>query len=215
MSTRLLHTLLAASFVVSGSVGDFSAFDQMFEGVNGASTAIVPDAPVVELTALPPEMQELADWAVDLFAEAGLELPPLRFEHHGEDRSHCGGRTGAHHLVEAVSVIEVCTASVAPATQVMLLHETAHAWVEHALGDGPKAAFQELRGWVHWRDYEAVPWHENGTEQAAEILVWGLIDRPLAMVRIEQNSCGELEAGYRALTGRPPLHGYRNHCDEG
>jgi hypothetical protein len=94
----------------------------------------------------------------------------------------------------------------------MILHETAHAWIEHQLTPERKAAFRELRGWEHWRDYDAAAWHNNGTEQAAEIMVWGLIDRPLRMVRINQAGCGDLEAGYVTLTGQGPLHGFGDYC---
>jgi len=97
-------------------------------------------------------------------------------------------------------------------TQLMILHEMAHAWADRALTDERKASFQELRGWEHWRAHDEVAWHENGTEQAAEIMVWGLVDRPIPMLRIHQASCEELEAGYRTLTGAAPLHGFRDHC---
>jgi hypothetical protein len=65
---------------------------------------------------------------------------------------------------------------------------------------------------TYWRNYAEVPWHENGTEQAAEIMVWGLIDEPLGMARIYQTTCSDLEAGYRALTGTAPLNGLRDLC---
>ncbi len=78
-----------------------------------------------------------------------------------------------------MNVIEICEAELTNATQGMLLHETAHAWIDHTLTDERKAMFQQLRGWIYWRNYDAAPWHDNGTEQAGEIMVWGLIDRPL------------------------------------
>ena len=111
-----------------------------------------------------------------------------------------------------VSVIEICADELSFPTQGMVLHETAHAWAAHALTDDRKAQFQALRGFEHWRANDEVPWHENGTEQAAEILLWGLIDRPLAMVRINNTTCADLEAGFRTLTGQAPLHGFRDHC---
>ena len=136
----------------------------------------------------------------------------MRFMHHGGDTEPCLGRAGMHHPVEGVSVIEVCAIEASFATQVMILHETAHAWIDHQLTHERKAEFQVLRGWEHWRDYEGAAWHNNGTEQAAEIMVWGLIDRPLKMVRINQASCEELETGYVTLTGNSPLNGFRDYC---
>ena len=94
----------------------------------------------------------------------------------------------------------------------MILHEIAHSWASVSLTEERKTDFQQLRGWQHWRDYEAAAWHENGTEQAAEIMVWGLIDRPMAIVRIYQTTCSDLDAGYRTLTGTAPLHGFEDMC---
>ena len=44
-------------------------------------------------------------------------------------------------------------------------------------------------------------------------MVWGLIDRPIRIVQIDDSSCDQLDDGFRALTGVPPLHGYRDLCD--
>lgn len=166
----------------------------------------------VTLVDLPVDFRRSATWAVALFDEAGLDMPALRYVHHGGDPVPCGGRAGVHHVVDGVSVIELCEPKPSTATEVMILHETAHAWAEHSLTDADRDAFQRLRGFSHWRNYEAVAWHENGTEQAAEILVWGLIDRPIRMIRINDAECGQLDAGYRVLTGQSPLHGFQDHC---
>ncbi|HKX75576.1 MAG TPA: hypothetical protein VJR05_09320, partial [Acidimicrobiia bacterium] len=79
--------------------------------------------------------------------------------------------------------------------------------------DERRLAFQQLRGWEYWNNYQEASWHENGTEQAADIIVWGLLDRPIKPIRITDNSCAELMAGYLTLTGRLPLHGYLDLCD--
>ena len=164
-------------------------------------------------SSLPDEFQSIARWAIDLFDNAGLVLPPLRFVYHGDDDTRCKGRTGMHRIVDTTSIIEICTTTTGFPDQVMVLHELAHAWTHHRLPHERKAAFRRLRGWEHWRNYDAAPWHENGTEQAAEILVWGLLDRPINIVRIDQNSCDELLDGYRTLTTLEPPYGYRDHCE--
>jgi hypothetical protein len=205
MWNRLSRTVLAVTAILTGSVGDASAATP----VEGRGQERPPQ---VEFVDMPPEFEVAADWAIGLFDEAALDLPPIRYEFNGDAPGPCADRPGLRHSVEGVDVIEICTSEMSNATQGMILHETAHAWIEHNLTPERKAAFQELRGWTYWRNYEAAAWHENGTEQAAEIMVWGLIDRPLAMVRINQNSCDELDAGYRVLTGRAPLHGYRDAC---
>ncbi len=94
----------------------------------------------------------------------------------------------------------------------LVIHEIAHAWARHSLTDERRDAFQAVRGWEHWHDYEAAEWYENGTEQAAEIMVWGLLDQPIKIMRINDAGCDQLDAGYRALTGAAPLHGFTDRC---
>jgi hypothetical protein len=166
----------------------------------------------IQLVDMPADFAAAVMWSRNLFDDAGFDLPALRYVFHGDDTEPCVGRPGMHHRVDGVNVIEICASEMSSPVEGMILHETAHAWIDHNLTEERKAEFQQLRGWTHWRNHDDAAWHENGTEQAAEIMVWGLIDRPLAMVRIDQNSCDELDAGYRTLTGRRPLHGFRDEC---
>ena len=69
----------------------------------------------------------------------------------------------------------------------------------------------ELRGLEQWRG-DAADWHDLGAEHAAEIMVWGLMDRPVWPAYLPASSCADLQAGYETLTGRPPLHGYTDFC---
>lgn len=48
--------------------------------------------------------------------------------------------------------------------------------------------------------------HENESEQAAAMILWGLFDRPVGIITINEHSCEGLDAGYRTSTGQPPLH---------
>ncbi len=100
----------------------------------------------------PLSSQAATTWATDLFDQAGFDLPPIRYVFHGDTPEPCAGRPGLHHPVEGVNVIEICTAEMSLPTQVMILHETAHAWIDHTLTDERKAAFQQLRGWTYWRE---------------------------------------------------------------
>ena len=181
--------------------------------VGTASTpGIDQDVPVV-FVGLPTQHEEMARWAMGLFGDAGLDLPPMRYLFHGDDPSECRERRGLEHMIGGIAVVEICTSAVSFPTQYMYLHETAHAWADHALTADRMTAFQELRGWEHWRNYSAAVWYQNGTEQAAEILVWGLVERPIRLATIDYDNCDELESGYIILTGVDPLHGYRDKCD--
>lgn len=209
MWNHVLATVIGINVLLSGSAG-LSEADPVEVPVE--APVLVAEPAAVEMVNMPSEMAGMAEWAVDLFDQAGLELPPLRFVHHGGATEPCRGRAGLHHSVDGVSVIELCATEASFPNQVMILHESAHAWVDHQLTPERKDEFQDLRGWEHWRDYDAAAWHENGTEQAAEIMVWGLIDQPIRMIRIGQASCDELETGYVTLTEELPLNGFRDHC---
>ncbi len=198
MRTTLLHTVTALTALVAiVPIGTDSA------------TSAEPHTPLVETSTLPPALADLAEGAVRLFDEAGLDLPDLRFVHHGDDREPCRGWKGVHRYEDGVSEIGLCTDESGPVIEWLVIHETAHAWAAHSLTDERREAFRNLRGWEHWR---ADKWHESGSEHAAEILAWGLIDRPAGIVTIPDHECDDLEAGYRALTGQEPLYGYRDYC---
>ncbi|NNE95900.1 MAG: hypothetical protein HKN24_07720 [Acidimicrobiales bacterium] len=174
-------------------------------------TDVPPAQPPVQMNDLPPELGELVTWAIGLFRAADLELPPLRYLHHTITEP-CHGTIGSQTHTNGISTINLCMSVYNGVTEVLVLHETAHAWAAHSLAEDRQAAFKELRGWEHWRNYEAASWHENGTEQVAEFLVWGLLDRPYSMIRMYHSGCDELELGFELLTGRPPLHGFRDKC---
>jgi hypothetical protein len=63
-------------------------------------------------------------------------------------------------------------------------------------------------------DDGSAQWHTYGAEQAAQIIVWGLIDRPIRIATIPDSSCADLRTGYILLTGRPPLDGNTDLCAE-
>jgi hypothetical protein len=169
--------------------------------------------PAVQLTGLSTSEQDAAYRTVQLFADAGLELPPVTIRRH-HDTTACNGHDGLHHSVDNRSEIDICTVETDNAETRVILHELTHAWAFHFLTPERKEAFKQLRGWEYWLDYNHAEWKDNGTEQAAEIMVWALSDEPIHVNQIDHNSCAELHAGYVALTGREPLHGYTDRCDD-
>lgn len=156
------------------------------------------------------DQRALVEWAAGLFRQAGLQLPPFRVRAH-VDRAECDGNIGLFSVIDGLAVIDFCSEPKGTAAGTLVLHELAHAWTWHQLESDREQAFEDLRGFAHWSG-AAVPWHEQGREQAAEILVWGLFDQPIGSVRIYGNSCGELLAGYLALTGTQPLYGFTEVC---
>lgn len=183
-------------------------------GAGSTAAEPVPVAPPQSVFhGLSPEMERSARWAIGLFDAADMELPPLRVTS-SADPSDCNGAEGIHHPDGERSVIVICGQHVGFATDRVMLHELAHAWERHNVTAEQRDAFQRLRGNEVWHDYDAAPWHENGIEQAAEIVLWGVIDRPAPMIRITKNGCDELRAAFRVLTGVDPLPASHDRCDD-
>lgn len=166
-----------------------------------AQSETVEVAPGVVVTDGSPEQVEAVRWATLRFDRAGLELPSVEVSFHA-DRSSCRDNPGAGTLVEGAYLVDVCVADDDPEVLLSwtLLHELAHAW-GHGLTEERREGFLSLRGLTEWNDRER-PWAERGTEHAAEIVMWGLMDRPVVPTRLPGDDCRSLEAGYLALTGR-------------
>lgn len=155
-----------------------------------------------------PDHHALVDWAIGLYQAAGLELPPLRVDFaSGTDRCPAGV-DGRFVPGEPESLVLLCPAAGANDLhrRHIILHEFAHAWDYHQLSDPQRDAFLELRSAEAWRSPD-LAWWEMGSEQAAEIMTWGLSDQPLPIIKIYRNSCQDLHAGYQLLVSSPPLHG--------
>ena len=177
----------------------------MILGMAQIRATATPTHTFVELSS---QQENAVEWALDLFDRAELDLPSIEFV--GKDaKENCHGRDGVARPTEDGALITLCGSDVGRAQEWVILHEIAHAWDYHNLDTDTRSAFLELRGHDAWR--EGV-WHERGSENAAEILVWGLIDRPSKPIRIYGNSCEELRAGYVTLTGAEPMHGYTDVC---
>jgi hypothetical protein len=168
--------------------------------------AVEPELSIADLTA---GQQHIVGWAVELFDEADLDLPRVTFLRFDSEEK-CFGRAGAHLVENGRSVIRMCIEDTDRYAERIMLHELAHAWDRHALTEQRRAAFLRLRHLRVWRSKDAA-WEEKGAEQAAEVIVWGLIDWAFS-ARIPDNSCAELLRGYVTLTGRQPLHGYTGKC---
>lgn len=168
-----------------------------------------PVRSAVTFTDISAEQESMIVWALDLYEQAGLQLPGLDFVGY-PDTTSCAGRAGAARRVVDRTEIRLCTPKTGPVQEWLVLHELAHAWDHQSLDDTRRQAFLDLRELPAWRDGD---WHDRGAEHAAEIMVWGLMDRPVKPGHIDHNSCEELRAGYVTLTDDEPLHGYTDACE--
>ena len=145
-----------------------------------------------------PEQLAIAADALERFARHGLVVPPgLEISFHG-DLDSCGGHQGVATHGGAIERIDLCCTH-----EFTLMHELAHAWAEYTLTEAQRRAFLEERGLESWRD--GVPWEERGTEHAAQIIAWGLGDRPIRLLKTPDAGFDRLAAGFSLLTGHLPL----------
>lgn len=175
------------------------------------TTDRLDERPALELVGLSEQQSTMVTHAVTLYAEAGLDLPPLVVVG-GDPATGCGGHDGLHHLHDGWSHIDLCVDDESAAVFHNVLHEIAHAWAANDLEPQRQADFADQRDIAAWRDYATLAWEDNGTEQAAEIISWGVSDVPAPTVRIDQDSCAELRAGYETLTGAAPSYGLTDIC---
>lgn len=169
---------------------------------------------------LTPDYGVIVSWALDLYADAGLELTDIEVGIY-DDQDVCGeGRTGLHRQRDDgyTSVVLVCAIHDVPRIQErsrrhVLLHELAHAWAERHLSEATKQEFLAFRGLEAWSD-NGTEWGALGAEHAAEIIAWNIADRPyLPHVELTDRTCDGLAAGYPILTGRQAPHVQLPICD--
>jgi hypothetical protein len=149
-------------------------------------------------------VQERAiDWSIRRYREAGLDgMPDLEVYLH---RSHeeCNGGLGLYHAGR----IDLCTAtSSEPYQRRYALHEMAHGWIETNVAGTVLDRFMDIRGIAAWND-RSYDWKQRGTEQAAEIVTWGLGEGEISPLLPETTDPETLARLYRLLTARDPING--------
>ncbi len=176
-----------------------------------ASAHQVP--PTIITVAMSVAEHDMAVHTALLFTAAGLRLPTITVRRDA-DREKCQNHEGLHQAFGDTSLIDICTTDTGAVEARLMLHEMAHAWASHYLTYSHREAFRNVRHWKYWLDYKKAEWRYNGTEQAAEIIVWGLSEHPVQVAQLDHHSCRELHTAYVALTGLEPLHGYTDRCDD-
>ena len=143
-----------------------------------------------------PKARETITWAVDRYRRAGLQLPDLKISFPAS----CGGKAALYHVGQ--KSIDFCF-NVKKNT---VLHEFAHAW-DDTSGAVDRQAFMDLRGLKVWWGGTKMPSSEQGAEQLAQIIAWGLMDGTTRGVpQIPANTGSELTTAFVMLTGgiKPP-----------
>lgn len=155
----------------------------------------------VTIATLEPGQQQMVERALDRYAEAGLDLPPLVIRFPGRDLSLCDGSQGRVYLDHDPIEIRMCWNS-----EFVLLHELAHVWEAHNVAVAKHEPFMAMRdGVVSWAGLD-VAWDELGREQAANVIAWGLLEDPHPIPRTYPNDPDSMLAAFRFLTDGDPLH---------
>ena len=141
------------------------------------------------------------DWSIRRYREAGLEgMPDLEVYLHRSDED-CNGGIGLY----LAGRIDLCTkASSEPYQRKFALHEMAHGWIETNVDGAVLDRFMDIRGIAAWND-RSFDWKQRGTEQAAEIVTWGLGEGEIAPLLPEALDAPTLARLYELLTGREPI----------
>lgn len=151
--------------------------------------------------------ESLVRWALGQFAAAGLSEPDLISVTFPPTQACREGKQGIARFSAASAAIEVCATSDSvsesepelSATR-SILHELAHVWTHQHLEDTSRMAFLEQRELTDWN---APTWQDSGSEQAAEILAWGLTPR-WTIPRVPKAKCSELLPAFDTLTQSAP-----------
>jgi hypothetical protein len=137
-----------------------------------------------------PKAREVIVWAIGRFRDAGLQLPDLQISF----PTFCGGKAALYHVGRRS--IDFCLIH-----KRTVLHEFAHAW-DDTSGAVDRQAFLKLRGLNIWWGGTGMASSEQGAEQLAQIVAWGLMDVDTRGVpRLPGNSVSELTTAFVMVTG--------------
>jgi hypothetical protein len=145
--------------------------------------------------------EQAVDWAFHRYGEAGLEnMPPLDI-HMYRDHGPCNGGLGLANQGR----IALCTKSSSePFQRRFALHEMAHAWIATNVPGDVLRAFMQRQRVAGWND-RSYPWKERGTEQAAEVITWGLGEGEIAPLLPTVLDAETLASLYEMLTDGVPI----------
>lgn len=162
-----------------------------------------------------PLLEQVLQDALSRYADANLEEPTFDAVTFEPSRQ-CIGRSGRLIQSEGVRNLYLCffesdlclgTGQCQEPTLSVrgtVLHELAHAWTLDHVSSDLEGRFLDLVGLDIWYQ-DDLPWSEQGVEYSAEVIAWGLLDRPSRMVRIGDPPCEDLAAAFRLLTDTAPL----------
>jgi len=185
-------TRALASTLLAGLIGATVLF---------STSAPAATAPLVTIDTDIQEQRQMAEWAVARFAEASLHLPALIIEFPGKDLDLCDGAQGRTYIGDGPTVVKMCWND-----PFILLHELGHAWAAANVPEDKHDRFMAMRTDVDSWSGAGVPWDQLGGEHAANVIAWGLLEKPYPVSRTYPNDPDSLTTAFEFLTDADPLH---------
>jgi hypothetical protein len=169
---------------------------QFVAGIESAASEEVLVEPVSVMSGGTQLQVERVQDALDRYAAAGMELPPVDVYLH-VTKAGCSGNSGLYAAGSEIDRIDLCVD-----TPFIILHELAHAW-ENRLGTD-EAREQLLDGLEleFWTGVD-VKYRQRGIEAAANLIAWGLTS-PSVAERGQAPSTDRLDL-FASFTGVAPL----------
>jgi hypothetical protein len=175
------------------------------------------DGQTVTIRGSTPALDGLVRWALERFPLAGLPPPQVTSVTFATATGSCEGVSGTitpspgaegSDVLLCLSEQQACVGDAcehyAFAGRVTALHEFGHAWDASWLTPRTRHRYLEETGSSAWFDGD-LAWSERGGERAAEVLMWGLLDREVPLVRLDRPPCEQLQHEFRLLTGVDPI----------
>ncbi|MEN8041038.1 MAG: M23 family metallopeptidase [Actinomycetota bacterium] len=159
----------------------------------------LPDAEIIEGVRVIADTAQATDSinaAIRTFEDAGWPLTNLEVRVDGEDG--CGGHAGVRKTENGHDVVEICTDA-----EFVLLHELGHVWSGLYLDEDRRNEWLELRGLDSWHEGDH---SDRGTEHAADVIAFGLLDTWHTPTSITPNDRSSLIEHFEWLFGIEPLH---------
>ena len=165
-----------------------------------------------------PELERLIEWGLSRYEAVGLTPPSLASVTFAPVPA-CASSAGrlvetgldSPDLILCTDAYRACEPDRASCTdfrasdRLGMLHELGHAWLLDNVGESTQSEFLAVNDLASWRN-SADAWHRRGVEQAAEVMAWGLLEQPIALLRIGDPPCESVAAGFEVLTGSEAPH---------
>lgn len=188
-----------------------------------AEAAAVPDAAPVEAANVLGEVAPLTADQINLvaatnerFAAANLSVPSNIVPSFHDSIAACNGNLGLSTIENGTPRVRICWSHENPGVELrlqeqVLVHELAHAWADANLDESRKAAFVEFTGAGSW-NLAATDWDNRGTERAADLITWALLDPAVLFVDFGDMTCHAWSAAFELLTDQPAPHTLTEAC---